>query len=306
MTAFSVAELPNGFAIEIRGADATKVINNLCTNDIARLQEGRVAESFVTDLRGWVVAHGVVVKRPNWILLLGSHPQPENITNHVDRYIIREDAQVGNLTPQKNVLLLDGADADAWLGQLCGQELSDQEDVWDLSLEGSAVLAARLPITGPQAIGLVCDREQSTGVREHLVAAGCQALSVEEFQFRRIANGWPLSPADIRDKTIPQELDRDKTAISFTKGCYLGQETIARLDARGQLQKKLCVLETRQQDSGLQPADSVMQGDKEIGQLTSLAAAPSQNRTLALGFLKRGNFEPGTELRCQNVALRVL
>ncbi len=64
-------------------------------------------------------------------------------------------------------------------------------------------------------------------------------LSLSEWQTLRIRNRWPVLGADYDDRNLPQELDRDASAISFHKGCYLGQETVARLDALGQVQKKL-------------------------------------------------------------------
>ena len=141
-----------------------------------------------------------------------------------------------------------------------------------------------------------------------LISSGSQLCDEHLFQWLRISSFWPLQPYDFGEKTIPQELDRDARAISFTKGCYLGQETIARLDARGQLQKKLCLLEISDSDSPhqLHAGDQLKLGDKEVGQLTSIANFPESNLWRALALVRRGNFLPGTEMECHGQIARVV
>ena len=102
-----------------------------------------------------------------------------------------------------------------------------------------------------------------------------------------------------------QELDRDRQAISFTKGCYLGQETIARLDARGQLQKKLCLIElTPSREIAI--GATLYNGEKEVGHITSLARDPASGSVRALAILRRGNFAAGTQLTGNGFEAQVL
>jgi folate-binding protein YgfZ len=121
------------------------------------------------------------------------------------------------------------------------------------------------------------------------------------WQQLRTAHFWPLMGVDIWEKCIPQELDRTEQAISFTKGCYLGQETIARLDARGQIQKKLSLLRI---DGPVQPQQKLLFNDQEVGQITSAVA--SNHGFLALAVLRRGFFELDTRLTCCGFAAQVI
>ncbi len=283
--------------LEITGSDALKVLNNLTTNQLADLAVGHLCETFVTDLRGWTVAHGFIHHTESGVLLLGQHPQPEVVCNHIDRYIVREDARVKNLSVNHALLLVDGAADDAMLKKTLRNTLSG--------------LMAE-PLTDWHS--LLCPMLSPTsqlcyGPADMSIAAAFQKLSGSEslhacYELLRIRNFWPRMGQDIGEKCIPQELDRDAQAISFTKGCYLGQETIARLDARGQLQKKLC--RVRIVADGIQPQASVQQGEKEVGQITSAAYDPVEEVTYALAFIRRGSFEPGTELHCQKALATVL
>jgi folate-binding protein YgfZ len=114
----------------------------------------------------------------------------------------------------------------------------------------------------------------------------------------RIENFWPWFAVDFDDKNLPQELDIDARAISFKKGCYLGQETVARLDALGQVQKRLCLVDitTQPNDLAAMPAPTVGQtlhmDEKPTGTITSLVESPvEKHHWIALAMLKRSAFQ---------------
>ncbi|MEZ6136940.1 MAG: hypothetical protein R3C53_18755 [Pirellulaceae bacterium] len=276
--------LTDPLIVAVTGADAAKVLNNLTTNDIAKLPLGEQLETFVTDLRGWVVAHGLVRKYADRVILVGQHPQPTVVCAHIDRYIIREDAVVHDLSNSHQLLLVDNrATANA----------GAPEDDAELPLFNA-------PIVSPTSQIQIAESSSQPVTSGSTWAA--------EFTLRRIQNFWPRMGLDIQDKCIPQELDRDRQAISFVKGCYLGQETIARLDARGQLQKKLCLMHFQGRDISI--GDEIFQVDdddaaKAIGRITS-AALDSHEDTYALGYLRRGNFEAGTAVMCGGIAGQVM
>ncbi|MEO8269649.1 MAG: hypothetical protein ABI557_08015 [Aureliella sp.] len=300
------AQLPNPFVLQILGADAAKVVNNMSTNDLAKLPVGGALESFITDVRGWVVAHVGVVKQVDRVWLLGSHASPSVIANHCDRYIIREDAVVSDVS-HDYALFVIGDGPEVLVAESGGGRASELSTTVEPMSAGSSAmpfeppslftLACPLPVFGRGAMLLCCPSEHALRAIETLSARGSIYCTSELFEWLRISSFWPLHPADISDKTIPQELDRDLQAISFTKGCYLGQETIARLDARGQLQKKLCLIELTA-NGQYSVGDTLYNGDKEVGRITSLAHEPASDAVRALGILRRGNFSAGTQLTC--------
>ena len=115
------------------------------------------------------------------------------------------------------------------------------------------------------------------------------------FDAARIAAGMPCYGLDITDKTLPQEVARDARAISFTKGCYIGQETVARLDALGHVNKTLTRVRFTGRD--VPPAGSELTLDgKPVGTITSAAYWPPFDTAIALAYLRRGANTPGTKL----------
>ncbi|MFO0944044.1 MAG: hypothetical protein U0930_25190 [Pirellulales bacterium] len=263
--------LDQAMLIEVEGDDAGRILHNLTTNHVQLLNPGQALESFVTDVRGWVVAHGVVYRSTEnrwWIV--GQHPSPANVAAHIDRYIIREKAQVQDKSPTFSISVeLPGTTS-------------------ELQAEG----LVRIPFDSFEPEASLNVLPKSTEVFQQ---------DVRDWTQLRIAHFWPQMGRDIWEKCIPQELDRSEQAISFTKGCYLGQETIARLDARGQIQKKLCLLKL---DGSVAPADKLLFNDQEVGHITSVSNLPPVS--LALAVVRRGFFDIDTRLTCNGLAAQII
>lgn len=260
--------------VEICGADAGKILNNLTTNQVQGLEVGESVEAFVTDIRGWVVAHGIVshVEPSRW-WIVGQHPDTERVANHIDRYIIREDASITNLS----------GNCTLWLYLPSEGQPGDEPALLSLNEQRRLSFASFCP-----SAELIAS-SQSLDIDSHP-----RNNETANWDQVRIVRLWPKMGLDIWEKCIPQELDRSKQAISFTKGCYLGQETIARLDALGQIQKKLCLLKI---ESNAVPRDSlIFSGEKEVGWVTS--AIFFEGVSWALAVIKRGFFAEGTNLVC--------
>jgi len=269
--------------VELSGSEAEKILHNLTTNQVQNLAIGTAVESFVTDVRGWVVAHGLVLRvEPQRWWILGQHPDPARVAAHFDRYIIREDAKVCDRSAATCLLVF-------W------QELSEPQAA--ALPEGSRSLA--LDTLDLKAKLVVLDSSVWNGV-------GLASPSAQVWESFRIPRAWPRMGLDILDKCIPQELDRTAQAICFTKGCYLGQETIARLDALGQIQKKLTLLRFENSPTagvGVAIEAPVFSGDKQVGSVTSSALVGEE--CMALAVIRRGFFDVGTILTCDGLPVVV-
>jgi folate-binding protein YgfZ len=131
-----------------------------------------------------------------------------------------------------------------------------------------------------------------------LHAAGARQCLLEALEALRIEHGFPLYGRDLTDKSLPQELARDDSAISFVKGCYLGQETVARIDALGHVNKLLVGVSfwgDQVPPDGMElTADGQM-----IGSVTSATYSPRLRRPLALAYVRHGFAKPGATLGSQ-------
>jgi folate-binding protein YgfZ len=131
----------------------------------------------------------------------------------------------------------------------------------------------------------------------------------EAFTSARVEAGLPLFGVDFGEQNFPQEVGRDREAVSFTKGCYLGQETVARIDALGHVNQRLVGVRfggKEVPDPGLE----LMHSGKKVGQVTSVAFSPRSNAPLALAMVRREANAPGTRLEsavgdCEVVSLPV-
>ncbi|MFN3191204.1 MAG: YgfZ/GcvT domain-containing protein [Aureliella sp.] len=252
--------------LRLTGDDSVSVLNNLCTNDLTRLATGDSCEAFITNLKGWVVGHVVALRTGNGMDLFGLGSFGEAAIAHMDRYVIREDVQFEDLSREHRILLAEATIPASLSGSV--RELGISIGDWRL-----------------------CTTD-TYGASTMESESEVEVLS-DAFDSVRIQAFWPRLGHEIGEKTLPQELMRDDVAISFTKGCYLGQETIARLDARGQLQKQLCLL-AAQNTEKLPSGEIQNESGKVVGQVTS--ACTSDASSFALAFIKRGNNEPGTKL----------
>jgi folate-binding protein YgfZ len=252
-----VVDVSDRTKLELRGADRATFLHNFCSNDIKRLQPGQSCEAFVCNVKGHVLAHIHVLCRDDALWLDTVPEQAERLTAHLDRYLIREDVQIADRTNDLAAFLVTGE-----------------------STDGFAIAAApRARLLwlekGSQPQGTVCSRE---------------ALNVV-----RIEQGFPWYGIDISDENLPQEVDRNEQAISFTKGCYLGQETVARIDALGHVNKTLCQVAFT--GTTIPTAETVLSsGDKVVGRVTSAAWSPKHSAPSALAYIRRGSSDPGTKL----------
>lgn len=271
-----VFHLPTATIVDLVGEDAAAILHNLTTNDVKSLEIGCGCETFLTDVRGKMLAHVFAFRTANGFRMIGAAGQSEAISNHADRYTIREDAkpvdQSASLTcyvlgPEASVTLRDETD---WASQGIA--------VYDVDWLGADTL--------------VLVGEDPNGAPQIVETVGESIGDESAFHTARTIAGFPWYGIDLSEKNLPQEATRIEQTICFTKGCYLGQETVARLDALGQVQKQL----VRWQTSGVipQPGSEVKLNDKVVGRLTSVAQMGEDTAT-AIGIARRSHFEPGSK-----------
>ena len=288
--------LPAWTRIAITGADRQNFINNFCTNNVRKLNAGEGCEAFITNVKGHAISHGWFWALENELLYDTVPGQGGALVAHWDRYIIREKVELEDRTDTTSFWCLAGETAPQALVKF-GDLPKELHRAGSLKIAGSPVLAARVSWLAEPTWLLSGEARVKPLVEDSLVAAGAVRANDAEWNAARIAAKLPLFGQDITDENLPQELARDKLAISFTKGCYLGQETIARLDALGQVTKLFV---------GLRPVESIASEvvvpleltseGKTVGKVTSFTklVAGEANKPQALGFVRRVMAKAGT------------
>lgn len=297
MTQSALFQLNQISVIDVTGQDANKIVHNLTTQAIQDLDDLESVESFITDVKGKMVGHVIVMKNGENLRLVGPSGQSSAIAAHIDRYIIREDADVSVVDDNFSALIAGktlGARIDEQT-RLPAAETTNESRMKPCSVSttmaGQPVWITPIPWLGLGSKLILIKHSESSDITNELVGVhNCVLRSEEDFHRERTRIGFPWFGIDLNSSNLPQEADRDSETISFTKGCYLGQETIARLDAMGQVQKKL----VRWKLEGDMPSigSTVDFNDKVVGRLTSVAEF--EDGIFAIGPARRSHFEPGS------------
>jgi folate-binding protein YgfZ len=276
--------------IRLAGRDAHKFLHNFCTNDILKLPQTHGCEAFVTNVKARVLGHIFALEasreETGQSVDVFSFPgQEESLLAHLDRYLIREDVTLEARSDAKATFL--ASQNVAAIGSEA-RDLTDLEpfETRSIVLGKCGVVARRLDLLGEPGLLLTCDRENADHVREALSSDGAKFGSSEQFESRRIAAVLPRYGVDVSEDQLAPEVGRP-WAISYTKGCYLGQEPIARIDALGHVNRLLRGLRL-EADLTVAPGTAVLAEGKEVGTVTS--SAPG----LALAYLRSKFAEPET------------
>jgi hypothetical protein len=285
--------------IEISGDDRAPFLHNLTTAAIRLLEPGQGCEAFVLDVRGHTLGHLLVFCTPQSLVIDSVAGENQRLAAHFERYHIREHVEIHDRTAGWGELLLAGRRAAEILGAIAQISSGDlpskplahreariaEQTVWLRSVE----------LAGQGSMLISTARESIGPVAATLTAAGAVRCDAAALEAVRIEAGWPTFGIDITDKNLPQEVGRNDRAISFTKGCYLGQETVARIDALGHVNKTLCGV--RFSGPEIPPAGyELRSGDTMVGAVTSAVFSPRLSAPLAMAYLRRGFNTPGTKL----------
>lgn len=283
-------DLDDWTQVDLAGRDRAKFLHNFCTHDIRGLAVGSGCEAFITNVQGKVLAHVFVYADQTDLNLIAVPGCAGPIIKHLSRYQISEDVTFSDLTAERRLFLMSGPRAASVL-EASGvpvESLADNQcrRVADGPHEP---LVFRNAFLGVPGYLIACKTADATTLRSRFIAAGAEHAGTAAFDALRIEAGFPLYGIDLTDANLAQEAGRTAQAISFSKGCYLGQEPIARIDALGHVNQQLRGL--RLEGGPLPPAGAeIMATDDEprkIGQITSAAFSPAIQAPVALGYLKR-------------------
>jgi len=287
--------------LEIRAPDRAKFLHNLTTNEIKRLPASQGCESFVTNLRGKTVGYVIVLADTDRLLVRADPGAREGLLRHFEKYGVFDEITIEDRTAATFELHLAGPEAGSLLKR-AGARLPEDGDYAHLvtELAGCPVRGVREPLTVLPGWTVIGEKASAGAVRDMLLIGGRDIGLIdadpETFDVLRIEAGTPVFGKDITENSLPQEIGRDARAISFVKGCYLGHETVARLDALGhvnQVLKGLLFAEHAQ----VPAAGTELEADgKRIGVVTSAAFSPVRNAPVALAMVRTSHAHAGARV----------
>ncbi len=294
--AAGLADLSTRTQLELTGHDRAAFLHNFTTNAVRDLAVGSGCEAFVLNSKGHTIGHVFIFACPDSHVIETSPGQAETLTAHFDRYIIREDVQLHDRSNEWAELLLAGREAETLLTNLGlsapGQRLAHTAG----QIAAIPVWIRRVDFTGPIGFLIAFRQEALIEIEAALVTAGAARCGADAVEAARIEQGTPWFGVDITPENLPQEVGQTSSAVSFTKGCYLGQETVARIDALGHVNRLLCGVKLYGEVVP-EPRLELHSAGKTVGHVTSACWSPGLKAPLALAYIRRGSHEPGTKLQ---------
>jgi folate-binding protein YgfZ len=288
-----VYDLGSRAKLLLTGGDRVRWLNGMVTNNIRDLAHGRGVYAFLLNPQGHILGDLYAYNRGESLLVDTDQSQVEKILAVFDKYIIMDDVEVAYISNKLTAIGLAGTKGEECLrsagidvpvlGTLQFGEIAWQQTSLTL-VRGDNPLV--------ESFELWLAPENYSSVYEALVKAGAKPVGTAAVELLRITAGVPRYGADIRERDLPQETEQER-ALSFVKGCYVGQEIVERIRSRGQVRRKFTGFDV--QGTLPTPGTKIQADGKDVGEITSAASLPeaSDDRRVALGYIRREVATPG-------------
>jgi folate-binding protein YgfZ len=262
--------------IAVTGPDAAEYLQGQLTNDVEALEPGEGQYAALLDRKGHMQSDMRVLRLSAEEILLDTEGLArEAVLGHLTMYSVGRDVAVSDAGEERAIISLIGPRS----VELAGTAALPENACEETRVAGAACVAAGTR-EGIDLIVAVADRER---LREALLETGVIEVSAEAAEILRIEAGRPRFGAEMGAETMPAEAGIVEDAVSFTKGCYIGQETVARLHYKGRPNRHLRGLRL---SAPAAPGESLRLGEKEVGRLGSAGVSPALG-PIGLAILRR-------------------
>ena len=295
--------------VEVTGEDRVRWLDGMISGDVNHLEEsGDGAGCYATLLtnRGAIIADLHVAKRGECFVLESLASEIPRIVEALDRLLIADDVTLTDQSGESVTLGLEGRAAREILASAAGDDVPAPEQWGALRVGEMDVEVAAFGWSGEPAYQLRVAETDRAAVEAALDAAAGGTLARGDeaaLEILRIEAGVPALGRELDEEVLPPEA-RLERAIATDKGCYVGQEIVARLRARGQVNHLLVGLDLDVAEAPVEGTE-LTGGERKTGELTSVAISPRAG-TIALGYVRREHAEPGTELTLDGGRARVV
>jgi len=311
-----ILDLPNRGVVEVRGDDRLDFLGRMLTQRLEGQAPGSMRRSFWLNRKGRIDADLRVVELGDSTLLEADALAASRVVESLDAFVIADDVTLDDATERTHRLSIHGPAGPSVVGEAGATDLADlgPGDARTIAIQGHDVILWREDTTGDPGLELIMDVDAAPEVylellsragafeevdregpdpvsRARLIPAGWHAYNAA-----RIEGGTPLYMVDFGPDTLPHESGVVRDRIDFRKGCYLGQEVVARMDARGAWKQEIVGLRV---EGEAQPAtgSAVRVGDGVVGAVTSSTVSPMLGSAIiCFAMLKKTHAAPGTDV----------
>ncbi|MFL6216710.1 MAG: aminomethyltransferase family protein [Blastocatellia bacterium] len=287
--------------VRVSGKEAAQFLNGLVTNDVKGLQNGQGMRAAFLTGHGKVRALCRILKRQDCYLIINDSKTHEKIFKYIFPFSYAGDFHVEDVSSQFRALSIQGPQAAAVFKEISFEPLPEVAEYhWaETLIGGHSVLVVRTSHTGEVGFDVLVSESGLNDVWDFILMKGAfhrlAPIGLEALNSLRIEAGIPIYGVDVDESNMMLELGL-QDAVSFTKGCYTGQEAVAMATYRGHISKRLSGLLIEGEQIP-EAGSKVVKGEKEIGLVTSAIRSISLNTVIALAYVKYGFFDSGNEIQ---------
>jgi folate-binding protein YgfZ len=280
-------DLSSKGSLSISGGDRVRWLNGMVTNNVRDLKQGHGVYAFLLSPQGKILGDLHVYNRGETLNVDSNRAELPKLLEIFDRYIIMDDVEIANVSDQSITLGISGPKADATL-LAAGFEIPELQELQFVTQtwHEKTITVTRGDSPSVEDYELRVAPADAGIVKAELVKAGAIPVSETALEWLRIASGIPRYGTDIRERDLAQETGQDR-ALSFTKGCYVGQEIVERIRSRGAVHRMFTGFLI--EGALPEPGTELMIDGKKAAEITSVAAITTEHgdRKLALGYVRR-------------------
>jgi tRNA-modifying protein YgfZ len=294
--AVAVIDLSLTAKLEVRGKNAVQFLNGLVTNELKSLQAGEGVLAAFLNVQGKVVSLCRFYQTGEHLLLELDFANRETIFKNLSRFVLAGEFFVKDVTEDYALLSLQGPNSAALLAELTSQSLTAEPEYrnYQAAINGTKVLIVAHARAGLAGFDVFVSTAEKNSLQQTLLARGAILVGSEALEIARLEAGIPREGVDVTEANILLEAGYEK-AVSYTKGCYLGQEIIARIHWRGQPARQLRGLLIEAAEPPTKGTELWAADGKKVGEITSSVHSLALDRIIALGYVHRYYLAAGTE-----------
>lgn len=271
--------------IQCEGADVLDLLQRMSTNNLIDIQEYEQIPTILTNENGRIIDILYVFSVKSSIYMMCSPNNETKVIDWLERYTFMEEASFHNISTHFTSFQLQGPKAFDLIKTVFHLEDNiENKDVISCRLDGLDVLAVHLKINLRSFFLILTPPKLSAKTWEQFTDLGATPVGIKAWEVARVEAGIPLIAKEITEKTNPLEIGAIG-AIDFAKGCYIGQEVIARLDTYNKVQKRLVMLDIAD-DTGLKENTNLLIDNKKVGTITSINPRKGNGHITAMGYVK--------------------
>ena len=292
--------------IELKGTDSIDFLHRISTNSMKDLKKEEVRKTIFTSEKGRIVGVSTILNFESYLLLVSSVKSQPKVMSWLNKYVIADDVKVSDATHRFNIFEIRGPQSQSFLTFTCGEVISDipENSFKVINSEGMLFFLAKIKnhnnsvkywVLADQING----KKLVTYMLENKGPYDFNLIGEDAYNAYRIEMGIPSEPNELNDFYNPLESGINYL-IDFKKGCYIGQEVIARLDTYDKVQKNLMGICFSEEVNPFENYSLLDDQKNEIGAVTSVAYSPRIKKNIGMGYVKKDNAQNGNKAIAKN------